>query len=102
MHRPGGPIDQPRATLSRRRLLRLTAAAATAGYLSARLDAARSVAKALIGDSPSGPVSQPAATTSRLLYRSANLADGRSASLGRNMSVLVTGGRISWIRPRDA
>jgi imidazolonepropionase-like amidohydrolase len=102
MNRPGGPIDLPRAVLSRRRLLRLTAAAASAGYLATRLNAAGSVAKTLIGDSPSGPGSRLAPSSHRVLYRGANLADGRSASLARNMSVLVAGGRISWIRPRDA
>jgi imidazolonepropionase-like amidohydrolase len=35
----------------------------------------------------------------RFLYRDAALADGRSASLQRGVSVLVDGGVIRWIRP---
>jgi imidazolonepropionase-like amidohydrolase len=33
------------------------------------------------------------------LYRDGNLADGRSSVLQRHVSVLVAGGRVSWIRP---
>ncbi len=35
----------------------------------------------------------------RTLYRDGALADGRSPSLQRNVSILVDGGRITWIRP---
>lgn len=35
------------------------------------------------------------------LYRGAALADGRSDRLQLNQSLLVEGGRISWIRPSD-
>jgi imidazolonepropionase-like amidohydrolase len=45
------------------------------------------------------PVALPAAD---LLYRGAALADGRSASLQRGVSVLVEGGVVSWIRPVDS
>jgi imidazolonepropionase-like amidohydrolase len=83
-------------------MLRLAAAATTAGYLSTRLNAAGSAAKALVGDSSSLPAGPLATSAGRKLYRGANLADGRSATLVRNLSVLVDGGRISWIRPRDA
>ena len=38
-------------------------------------------------------------TTGRVLYRDGALADGRSATLQRNVSILVEGGRIAWIRP---
>jgi imidazolonepropionase-like amidohydrolase len=34
-----------------------------------------------------------------ILYRDAALADGQSAQLSLGVSVLVSGGRISWIRP---
>lgn len=37
----------------------------------------------------------------RRLYRAAALADGRSASLQRGMSILVDNHRIRWIRPVD-
>jgi imidazolonepropionase-like amidohydrolase len=38
----------------------------------------------------------------RTLYRELCVADGRSDSLRRGLSILVDGGRISWIRPSDA
>ena len=38
----------------------------------------------------------------RVLYRDAALADGRSPDLTLGRSVLVTDGRIAWIRPRDS
>jgi len=38
---------------------------------------------------------------SRILYRDAALADGRSASLRLGVSVLVADGAIAWIRPTD-
>lgn len=37
--------------------------------------------------------------TGRVLYRDGALADGRSATLQRNVSILVEDGRIAWIRP---
>src|SRR5919198_5636006 len=37
-----------------------------------------------------------------LLYRDAALADGRSATLQRAVSVLVHDGHIAWIRPTDS
>jgi imidazolonepropionase-like amidohydrolase len=40
-----------------------------------------------------------AEVTGDVLYRDAALADGRSAQLSVGVSVLVSGGRISWIRP---
>jgi imidazolonepropionase-like amidohydrolase len=36
-----------------------------------------------------------------VLYRGAALADGRSAAIQRNLSVLVMDGLIAWIRPVD-
>jgi imidazolonepropionase-like amidohydrolase len=44
----------------------------------------------------------PTPNTSRVLYRDAALADGRSAELQLAVSLLVEGGLISWIRPSDA
>jgi imidazolonepropionase-like amidohydrolase len=39
--------------------------------------------------------------TRRMLYRELCIADGRSSQLRRNLSILVEGGRIAWIRPSD-
>jgi imidazolonepropionase-like amidohydrolase len=36
-----------------------------------------------------------------VLYRGGALADGQSPELQRDVSILVSGGRIAWIRPRD-
>ena len=45
-------------------------------------------------------ITHPAACrTGRVLYRDGALADGRSATLQRNVSILVEEGRIAWIRP---
>jgi len=41
----------------------------------------------------------PAPITGRVLYRDGALADARSATLQRNVSILVEDGRIAWIRP---
>jgi imidazolonepropionase-like amidohydrolase len=38
----------------------------------------------------------------RTLYRELCIADGRSDTLRRNLSILVVDGRIAWIRPSDA
>ena len=43
--------------------------------------------------------STPFDAAKRVLYRDGALADGRSAGLRRNVSILVEAGRISWIRP---
>jgi hypothetical protein len=40
-----------------------------------------------------------ATATGDILYRDAALADGRGPELSLGVSVLVSGGRISWIRP---
>jgi imidazolonepropionase-like amidohydrolase len=37
--------------------------------------------------------------TGRFLYRDGALADGRSPTIERNVSILVEDGRIAWIRP---
>ncbi len=40
--------------------------------------------------------------TGRTLYRELCIADGHSADLRRNLSILVVDGRVAWIRPSDA
>src|SRR6187397_682485 len=51
--------------------------------------------------SPTAAAIESAAPPANVLYRDAAIADGRSATLQRGMSVLVEGGRIAWIRPRS-
>jgi imidazolonepropionase-like amidohydrolase len=51
--------------------------------------------------SPTAAAVSSAPPPGRVLYRDAALADGRSATLQRGVSVLVDGGRIGWIRPRS-
>ncbi len=53
---------------------------------------------AFASPSPS-PSPSAAAPTGRVLYRDGALADGRSATLQRNVSILVDAGVIAWIRP---
>ncbi|MEO6294899.1 MAG: amidohydrolase family protein [Candidatus Limnocylindria bacterium] len=102
------------APISRRRLLQLGAAATAAGLaactppipsLTPRPSANLSEV-ATGGPTPrptptptptTAPTAQPA--TGRTLYRDGALADGRSPSLQRNISILVEDGRIAWIRP---
>ena len=102
--------------LTRRRLLQLGAAASAVG-LAACADAIPSLTPVSSGapsasaPSPSssatsarpsatpGPTATPAPTTGRVLYRDGALADGRAASLQRNVSILVDAGVIAWIRP---
>ena len=95
--------------LSRRRLLQL-GAAAPAALLAACADPApspspASTATPSLTSSPTGspsPTSTPQpAPAGRTLYRDAALADGRSATLQRGVSVLVDAGVIRWIRPVD-
>ena len=49
------------------------------------------------------PSPTPTATAARgaILYRDGALADGRSEALRLHVSILVTDGRITWIRPAD-
>jgi imidazolonepropionase-like amidohydrolase len=91
-----------RKRISRRSLLRLGAAASVAFALSGRraLDVAAST---LAGMPGSGWLAgTTASAVPRTLYRAAAIADGRSPALARQMSVLVSGGRVAWIRPADA
>jgi imidazolonepropionase-like amidohydrolase len=104
------------ASISRRRLLQLGAAASAAGLaacatpipsLSPRTtfspvpDASPSSIPSPTA-TPSGapsPSPAPAPLEGRVLYRDGALADGRSPTLQRNVSILVDGGLITWIRP---
>jgi imidazolonepropionase-like amidohydrolase len=94
-----GP-ERPR--LTRRRVLQMGAMAGPAALLAACAEPSPSrslTASATL--SPSVPSATPtvAPPVANLLYRDAALADGHSASLQRGVSVLVQGGKISWIRP---
>ena len=103
---------EPPARLTRRRLLQVGAAL---GSLPAVLAACAQVAPVVsesarasgrstsVAGSPIPSASPtPAAVPTRAkLYRGAAMADGRTASLQRPLSVLVDAGRIAWIRPTD-
>jgi imidazolonepropionase-like amidohydrolase len=102
------------APISRRRLLQLGAAASAAGLaacaspipsLSPSISTRPSVStQPTASSSPTvapAPSASPAPTPAigRVLYRDGALADGRSPTLQRNVSILVTDGLIAWIRP---
>jgi imidazolonepropionase-like amidohydrolase len=99
-------------SLTRRRLLQL-GAAAPAALLAACAEPtlSPSLTATLVPTgspthSPSptpspSPSPSPVPLTGRTLYRDAALADGRSATLQRRMSVFVDAGVIRWIRPID-
>src|SRR3990170_2602313 len=107
---------EPPARLSRRRLLQIGAAM---GSLPAVLAACAQVApvvsesarasgrpgsfrpSASASASPTRLPSQSPVAGHATLYRGAALADGRSSTLQRPLSVLVDGGRVAWIRPTD-
>ena len=100
------------APISRRKLLQLGAAASAVGLAACATPiptltprpSASATPPATDPPAPS-PTSQPTASptpapvTGRVLYRDGALADGRSATLQRNVSILVEDGRIAWIRP---
>lgn len=104
------------APITRRRLLQLGAAASVAG-LAACTDALPSltarpsttpsptqtpeptVAPTTTASPTPEPTATPIPTTGRTLYRDGALADGRSPTLQRNVSILVEDGRIAWVRP---
>ena len=48
---------------------------------------------------PAGPAPTAGIGRERVLYRDGALADGRSPSVERNVSILVEDARIAWIRP---
>ncbi|MDP9468490.1 MAG: amidohydrolase family protein [Chloroflexota bacterium] len=96
--------------ISRRRVLQLGAVAVPSALLAACIEptpraSPPASATATAAASPTAtttPRPTPFASlapTGRFLYRDAALADGRSASLQRGVSVLVDGGVIRWIRP---
>lgn len=104
---------EPPTRLSRRRLLQLGAGLGLPAVLAACAQVVPSLSGSprvsplprAVRSSPPSPTprttpvaSRPAATGS-VLYRGAALADGRSATLQRPVSILVADGRISWIRP---
>jgi imidazolonepropionase-like amidohydrolase len=104
-------MDGPHRPISRRRVLQLGAVAVPSALLAACVEPSPSAspasATATATANPAGsatPVptpTAPPASTGRFLYRDAALADGRSATLRRGLSVLVDGGVIRWIRPAD-
>ena len=102
------------APLTRRSLLRLGVAASAAGLAACVSPAPTITPRSTASPSPSPeaspaptaspsptprPTPAPAGPTGRTLYRDGALADGRSASLERNVSILVEDGIIAWIRP---
>ena len=105
-------MHQHPAPISRRRLLQLGAAASAAGLAACATPIPTLTPRPSATSAPSttdppaqSPASQPTASptrapaTGRVLYRDGALADGRSATLQRNVSILVQDGRIAWIRP---
>jgi imidazolonepropionase-like amidohydrolase len=100
------------APISRRRLLQMGAAASAVGLAACAtpvptLTPRPSASFTPPATDPPAPSSTsqptasptPAPVTGRVLYRDGALADGRSATLQRNVSILVEDGRIAWIRP---
>ena len=100
------------APISRRKLLQLGAAASAVGLAACASPIptltpgpSASVTPSATDPPAPSPTSQPTASptpapvTGRVLYRDGALADGRSATLQRNVSILVEDGRIAWIRP---
>jgi imidazolonepropionase-like amidohydrolase len=93
--------------LSRRRLLQL-GAAAPAALLAACAEPTLSPgpSSTALLSAPARPTLSPTPSpgpppVGRTLYRDAALADGRSATLQRGISVLVDAGVIQWIRSVD-
>jgi len=81
MRRPSGPINPLGHPINRRRLLHLGAAASWLGFLESR-QVLRAAAATQVGESggvQAGVGAVPAAR--RVLYRNADLADGRSTTL---------------------
>lgn len=100
--------------MSRRRLLRLGLTASAAGLAACVTPMPSPTVRPSASGIPSptrnasaaaGPTPTPSPTPSvappsgRVLYRDGALADGRSATLERNVSILVADGAIAWIRP---
>jgi imidazolonepropionase-like amidohydrolase len=100
------------APITRRRLLQLGAAASAAGLAACAtpipsLSPRESSDASPSADSTPSPTASPSASPSpapappagRALYLDGALADGRSPTIQRNVSILVDAGRIAWIRP---
>ncbi len=102
--------------ISRRRLLQLgalTPAAFVVACAETLLPTPSPTGRPIISFSPEPPPSPTPAPTpvptpvptpalsAPVLFRGAALADGRSASIQRNVSVLVQDGIVAWIRPVD-
>ena len=98
------------ATITRRRLLQLGAAASAVGLaacatpipsLTPRPSPSRGLAASPSSEPRSSvsPSLTESARTGRILYRDGALADGRAPSVQRNISILVEDGVIAWIRP---
>jgi imidazolonepropionase-like amidohydrolase len=99
--------------ISRRRLLQLGAAATASGLVAcaspipsltpepSATQATRSPGRTASSTTTPAPTPAPTATPApgSVLYRDGALADGRSATLQRNVSILVNEGVIAWIRP---
>ena len=110
-----GPMHAHPAPISRRRLLQLGAAASAVGIAACAAPipslSPRTSGSPVSSGSPSPPAPSPTASPTpsptpspapvagRVLYRDGALADGRSATLQRNVSILVEDGLIAWIRP---
>jgi imidazolonepropionase-like amidohydrolase len=101
-----GHLERP---VTRRRALQL-GAVAPAALLAACVDIepsptpGQSGRAATVAPSPSRsptPVPPVPPATGRVLFRGTALADGRSPTLQRGLSILVDGGRVAWIRPVD-
>jgi len=96
--------------ISRRRLLQLGVTASAVGLAACAAPipslTGRPSASPTSSESPTAsptPSARPSPTSQpprgQVLYRDGALADGRAASLQRNVSILVSDGRIAWIRP---
>lgn len=118
--------NEPPPPINRRRFLEVAALGSAAGVLAGCGVESRSDAPSPIATDagtptrpsappPSGATPPPspsptssaaaatlAATARRVLYRDGALADGRSATLRFGVSILVSDGRITWIRPADS
>src|SRR5918997_1731345 len=101
MSRSGGATKPSALPVSRRHLLRLTVAAGLAGYVGTRGGLSVAAASA-VGSGAGFAGGAPGGTASRVLYRGAAIADGRTSTRRLSQSILVENGRISWMRPTDS
>ena len=86
--------------ISRRRLLQLGALTPAAFLAACAETMTPSPTPTLVPTSSPGATPGPSpAPAPPVLYRGAALADGRSAQLQRDVSVLVENGLVTWIRP---